>query len=106
MSDDARIVWCTCPPDAADRLARALVEERLAACVNRLGPVLSTYRWQGEVQQAEEVLLAIKTSAARYPALERRLRELHPCECPEIVATAIADGLPAYLGWVRENCRD
>lgn len=103
MSEEVRIVWCTCPPDAAERLARALVDERLAACVNRLGPVHSTYRWRGAVEQGAEALLAIKTTAARYPALERRLRELHPYECPEIVATPVVAGLAGYLGWVGEN---
>lgn len=97
------IVWCTCPVAAAEGIARALVQERLAACVNRIGPVLSAYRWQGAVEQAEEVLLAIKTSAARYPELERRLRELHPYDCPEILSTPVDAGLPAYLDWLRAS---
>lgn len=97
------IVWCTCPVAAAEGIARALVQERLAACVNRIGPVLSTYRWQGAVEQAEEVLLAIKTSAARYPELESRLRELHPYDCPEILSTPVDACLPAYLDWLRAS---
>ncbi len=99
--EDVLLVWCTCPADAAGRLAEALVGERLAACVNRIGPVQSTYTWQGAVETADETLLAIKTTAARYPALQARLRELHPYELPEIIATPVSNGLPDYLAWVR-----
>lgn len=99
--DDVLLVWCTCPADAAGRLAEALVGERLAACVNRIGPVQSTYTWQGAVETATETLLAIKTTAARYPALQARLRELHPYELPEIIASPVSNGLPDYLAWVR-----
>jgi periplasmic divalent cation tolerance protein len=89
-------------PDAASagRIAEMLVGERLAACVNILPPARSVYRWQGRVEQAEETPLLIKTTAARYPALESRLLQEHPYELPEILAVPIAHGLPAYLGWV------
>jgi periplasmic divalent cation tolerance protein len=89
-------------PDApsAERLATALVERRLAACVNQLAPCRSTYRWQGAVTCDDEIPLLIKTTAARYPALEAAIRELHPYELPEVVAVDIAQGLPAYLAWV------
>lgn len=100
-ADDVLLVWCTCPADAAGPLAEALVGDRLAACVNRIGPVQSTYRWQGAIECASETLLAIKTTAARYPALQARLRELHPYELPEIIATSVSNGLPDYLAWVR-----
>ncbi|HJU62751.1 MAG TPA: divalent-cation tolerance protein CutA, partial [Candidatus Binatia bacterium] len=63
--------------DEADRLARVLVEERLAACVNRIGPIQSVYRWQGKLEQSEEQLLIIKTQKELFPALEKRVRELH-----------------------------
>jgi periplasmic divalent cation tolerance protein len=99
--DDVLLVWCTCPADAAGRLAEALVGERLAACVNRIGPVQSTYTWQGAVESASETLLAIKTTAARFDALAKRLRELHPYDVPEIIATPVCAGLPEYLAWVR-----
>ena len=99
--EDVLLVWCTCPADAAGRLAEALVGERLAACVNRIGPVQSTHRWQGAIESASETLLAIKTTAARYAELEARLRELHPYEVPEILATPVLGGLPEYLAWVR-----
>ncbi|WP_147653138.1 divalent-cation tolerance protein CutA [Vulcaniibacterium gelatinicum] len=101
------ICYCTCPDAAsADALALALVEERLAACVNRLPGLRSVYRWQGAVEQAEEVLLLIKTTTERLPALTARLRALHPYELPELVAVEAAGGLPDYLAWVVEQTRE
>lgn len=95
------VVLCSCPDaKSAERIALAMVEERLAACVNVLPGVTSVYRWQDEVTSESEVLLLIKTSAARYPALETRLAALHPYEVPEIIALPIAAGLPAYLNWL------
>ena len=99
------LILSTCPDaDTAQRLARTLVEERLAACVSVLPGVLSTYRWQGRVEQANEVQLLAKTSADRRDALMARLAELHPYELPEILAVEIA-GLPAYLDWVAAETR-
>jgi len=96
------LCYCTCPDAAsAQALARALVDERLAACVNRVPGVRSTYRWQGEVIDDGEELLLIKTTAARLPALKARLPQLHPYEVPELVAVPVADGHDAYLDWVR-----
>ncbi|GAB3096967.1 divalent-cation tolerance protein CutA [Lysobacter terrae] len=95
------LAYSTCPDAAsADVIARALVTERLAACVNRLPAVQSTYRWQGQVEQADEVLLLIKTTADRLDALTARLRALHPYELPELIAVEVHSGLPAYLDWV------
>jgi periplasmic divalent cation tolerance protein len=103
---DALIALCTCPDAAvADRIARVLVEERLAACVNRLPGVQSTYRWNGAVSVAEEVLLVIKTSLARYAALEERIVALHPYEVPEVVAFAIGAGHSPYLAWIGKETR-
>ena len=85
---------------AAERLADLLVEKRLAACVNILAPCRSVYRWNGAVQHDEEHPMLIKTSAERYPELEKALRAGHPYELPEIVAVPIERGLPAYLEWV------
>ena len=81
-------------------LATKLVEQRVAACVNILAPCQSVYRWEGKLEEAEEVPLLIKTSAARYAALEEAIRAYHPYELPEIVAVRIDRGLPAYLAWV------
>jgi periplasmic divalent cation tolerance protein len=92
--------------DSAHALAHALVEQRLAACVNVLAPCRSVYRWQGKVEDAEEVPLLIKTNAARYAALEAAIRAAHPYELPEIVAVRIDKGLPAYLAWVAAETAD
>lgn len=95
------LVLTNCPDEAvANTIALAVVEEKLAACVNILPRVQSVYRWQGSVESATEIPLLIKTSAAAYPALERRIAELHPYELPEIIALPIAHGLPAYLNWL------
>jgi periplasmic divalent cation tolerance protein len=85
---------------AAERLADLLVEKKLAACVNILGPCRSVYRWKSEVQHDEEHPVLIKTTRERYDALEQALREGHPYELPEIIAVPIERGLPAYLEWV------
>jgi len=85
---------------AAERLAGALVEKRVAACVNILAPCRSVYRWKGEVQQDEEHPLLIKTTDERYAELEAAIRAGHPYELPEIIAVPIERGLPAYLAWV------
>lgn len=95
------LVLCTCPPgDVAQSLAGRLVAEGHAACVNRIQGIVSTYRWQDDLKEDDETLLLIKTSLEKYPALERRLVEIHPYELPEIIAVPITTGLPAYLEWV------
>lgn len=99
----ALIVFCSVPAAAADRLARLLVEERLAACVQALPGVRSTYRWDDALQQSDETLLLIKTTDARYAALERTLASHHPHELPEILAVDASAGLPAYLRWLRDE---
>jgi len=85
---------------AAEKLADALIQKRVAACVNILAPCRSVYRWKGAVQRDEEHPMLIKTTRERYPALEAAIREGHPYELPEIVAVPIERGLPAYLDWV------
>jgi periplasmic divalent cation tolerance protein len=98
---DAIIVITTCPDrDHALELARSLVARRLAACVNVLAECTSVYRWQGEVENATEVPVLIKTRAALYPELEAAIGALHPYELPEIVAVPMVHGLPGYLEWV------
>lgn len=100
------LILSTCPDaDTAQRLARIVVEERLAACVSLLPGAVSTYRWQGRVEQATEVQLLAKTPADRRDALMARLAELHPYELPEILAVETAAGLPAYLDWVTAETR-
>ena len=98
------IVLTTVGADAdAAVLGRTLVDERLAACVNVLPVMASIYRWQGQVEQAREQQLVIKTAAERLPALEARLRQLHPYELPEFVVLSAAGGADAYLAWVRDS---
>lgn len=102
----ALLCLCTCPDTATgERIARTLVEDRLAACVNLLPGVVSIYRWQGRLQRDAEVLLLIKTTRDRYPALQARLPLLHPYELPELLAVEAADGLPAYLHWLAAATR-
>lgn len=97
----ALVCLSTCPDtDAATRIARALVEERLAACVNRIAGIASTYRWQGRIQNDAEVLLLIKTTRERFAALRDRLLELSPYDTPELIALDIVDGSRAYLDWI------
>ena len=103
----ALIVHCTCPDAAtADLLALALVSERLAACVSVLPGVRSTYRWLGEIERADEVLLLIKTSRDRLDALIARVQALHPYELPEVLAIEAVGGLAPYLDWVTQQTRD
>lgn len=100
------LVYSAFPDDASAALAaRALVEERLAACVNRLPGIASTYRWQGSVHEDTEVLLLAKTTADRFEALRDRLLALHPHELPEIIAVEAGAGHVAYLDWIAESTR-
>ncbi len=95
-----KIVFCTAPAEAAQRLASTLVEERLAACVNVLPEIESVYRWQGVVERADESLLVVKTGDAALERLMARIAEIHPYSTPEIVAVDAARVSPAYLAWV------
>jgi len=102
----ARIVFCTCPDaPTASRLARTLVNERLAACVNVVGGVASTYRWNGEVHVDDEVLLVIKTMADRFEAMQSRLVALHPYDVPEVLAIEPIGGAAPYLAWLERETR-
>ncbi len=101
---DAMVIFCTCrDAEEARRIARDLVESRLAACVNILPPMESIYRWRGEIEAAQEVLLLIKTMRERFPALQQRIIHLHSYDTPEIIALPIADGLEKYLAWIRDS---
>jgi periplasmic divalent cation tolerance protein len=94
----------TLPADAdASALARALVEERLAACVNLLPPMESVFRWDGKVDRESERQLLIKTTRDRVAALWERIRELHPYDVPEFIVLPIVDGNAAYLKWIAES---
>ena len=99
--DDVLLVLTNLPDQqAATQLANILIDEKVAACVNILGACRSVYRWQGKVESSQEIPLLIKTTAARYAALEAVIRRWHPYELPEIIAVPVAQGLPGYLQWV------
>lgn len=96
-----QLVLTTCPDaELAETIARALVKERLAACVNVLPPMRSVYRWRGRIESAQEQLLIVKTRVADYTAVQQRICELHSYEVPEVIAIPLAGGLPAYLAWL------
>jgi periplasmic divalent cation tolerance protein len=98
---DALLVFTTLPnSDAALELVRALVTERLAACGNLLPAVRSVYRWQGKVQDENEVLVLIKTRHEHFERLKQRLLELHPYETPEVLAVPVEQGYAPYLDWL------
>jgi periplasmic divalent cation tolerance protein len=102
--DTILLCYCSCPDaGSAQAIAEALVGAHLAACINRLPGISSTYRWQGMVTSDTEELLLIKTTAGRFGALKARLLELHPYELPELIAVPAVHGHDAYLDWVRTN---
>jgi periplasmic divalent cation tolerance protein len=106
VKDDVVALLVTAPDaETGRRIARALVEERLAACVNVLPGVHSIYRWKGAVEEADEVMLVAKTRAERAAALAARVRALHPYELPEVVVLPVRGGSRAYLQWVAAESR-
>jgi periplasmic divalent cation tolerance protein len=100
---EAVVVLVTAPPEGASDLGRTLVDERLAACVNVVPGVTSIYTWEGKREEATESLLVIKTRPERYPALERRVLELHPYAVPEVLALPVQAGASAYVRFIRDS---
>jgi periplasmic divalent cation tolerance protein len=100
MSDYIQVVTTAGTRDDAQRIARALVEERLAACVQVAGPVTSTYRWKGQIETSEEWQCWAKTRQSLYERVEQTIRRLHPYEVPEILALPVLAGSVAYLSWL------
>jgi len=105
MTDLILVLTTVAADEQAEPLARRLVEERLAACVNLLPPMTSVFRWQGEVHRDTERQLIIKTTRERLPALQNRLGELHPYELPELLVLSVEGGGDAYLEWARRAVR-
>jgi periplasmic divalent cation tolerance protein len=104
---DTLLVLTNCPDEeVANTIALAVVEARLAACVNILPRVQSIYRWQGGVESATEIPLFIKSTATSYPALQETIRALHPYEIPEIISLPVTHGLSAYLNWVEAETQE
>ena len=98
---DKIIVLSTCPSrEEAERIGKAIVEARLAACVNLVDGIHSIYLWKGEMEQNTEVLLVIKTRRELFNALRERLSQMHTYEVPEVLAVPVIDGSPAYLDWI------
>jgi len=102
MADEI-LVLVTCPNAAADEVARPLIEERLAACVNVVSGVRSIFSWQGAIEVASEDLLVIKSTRALWEQLRDRVKELHKYECPEILLLPVEDGYKPYLDWLNSN---
>ena len=106
MGERIFLIYVTFPDqEAADASVRAAVERRLAACGNILPGLHSIYRWKGAIETADEVLALFKTTEENLTAFRQCILDCHPYEVPEIVATPLVEGNPAYLDWVRESCK-
>ena len=105
MLTPIQVTTTTSEREDADRIAQALVESHLAACVQVLGPLTSTYRWQGQIEIAEEWQVCAKSRRDLYPEIEAAIRQLHPYEVPEIIAVAILEGSLSYLDWLNRELR-
>src|SRR4030043_1522522 len=105
MSDPIVVLFCCGTEDEAVEIAHALVEERLAACVNLISPVRSIYRWEGKIWDEKEWILIIKTQKERFEELERKVKSLHSYSVPEIVGIPIIEGASSYLEWLTEMTR-
>ena len=103
MSDIWQVTTSTGTREVAEQIAAELVDRRLAACVQVSGPITSTYRWQGKIENAEEWLCSAKTCRQHLPAIQEVLKRLHPYELPELIATPIVGGGEVYLKWVVEQ---
>ncbi|MCK9871627.1 divalent-cation tolerance protein CutA [Nocardiopsis dassonvillei] len=103
--DTVRVETTVDSRDGAERLARSVVEHRLAACAQVSGPITSFYRWEGRIQADEEWTVVVKTAADRLDELTAHLGEVHPYDVPEVVAVPVTGGNPAYLEWVRDETR-
>ena len=103
MSEFVVVLVTVASEQEGEKIAREVVEGRLAACVNIVGPVRSLYRWEGKVADDREYLLLIKTRAGLFPRLEARVREVHSYEVPEVVALPVTAGSEAYLRWLAQS---
>ena len=106
MSDVIQVVTTTGSHEEAQKIARALVEKRLAACVQVSGPITSTYHWQGGIETGQEWRCVVKTRRSHYMTVEQAIRQLHSYEVPEILAVEVKTGNEAYLNWVASELAD
>ena len=105
MTDKRLMLTTTSSSAEANAIATELVSRRLAACVNIVGPISSIYRWQGELERAEEFLLLIKSTEAQAQPIQEALRELHSYQLPELICLPIESGLDSYLNWIATSVR-
>jgi periplasmic divalent cation tolerance protein len=105
MTDVVLVLTTVSSEDEGEKIARALVGEGLAACVNVLGPMTSIYRWKEQVERETERQVVIKTTRARLPGVQVRIGELHSYELPELLVLPVVDGSPGYLDWVSQETR-
>jgi periplasmic divalent cation tolerance protein len=105
MSDPLQVITVAANRDEAQRIAEKLIENHLAACVQVVGPIVSTYRWQGKIEHGDEWLCLVKTTFDRYAEVESTIRSLHSYEVPEIIATPIVAGSADYLNWLRQEVK-
>jgi periplasmic divalent cation tolerance protein len=105
MTDKILVLTTTSSKDEARKIGRALVEQRLAACVNIVPPVRSIYRWQGKIEEAEEWLLLAKTTRATFERVRKAILDLHSYEVPECISVSIDDGSREYLGWISQSVK-
>ena len=105
MSDKRIVLTTAGSRDEAQKIANALVEQQLAACVNIVGPIESVYRWKGAVETASELLLIIKTTTAAFQRVQAAIQQLHSYDLPECIELAIENGSPEYLNWIAENVK-
>jgi periplasmic divalent cation tolerance protein len=105
MEQYIQVVTTTAQKDDAEKIATALVEKRLAACVQIVGPVQSTYRWQGKIERAEEWQCLIKSRQDLFSELEQVIKALHPYEVPEIIALTVTAGSADYLQWLEDELK-
>jgi|SRR5580692_164397 periplasmic divalent cation tolerance protein len=103
MTDKRIVFTATSSEEEARKIARHLVQQRLAACVNIVPQIASIYRWQGKIEEAREWLLIVKTTAAAFPRVRGAIAELHSYELPECICVTIEDGSPTYLQWIAES---
>jgi periplasmic divalent cation tolerance protein len=103
MAEFVQVVTTAASAEEARKIAEALVERRLAGCVQIVGPIESIYRWQGKIERAKEWQLWVKTRASLFAEVERAIRQLHSYEVPEVLAIAVVDGSEAYLNWLRSE---
>ena len=103
MADCVQVLTTAVSEEEARRIAELLIEKKLAACVQVVGPVVSRYRWQGAIEEEREWQCLVKTTRAAYEAVEAAIREVHSYDEPEIIATPILAGSSGYLAWIEEN---